>query len=259
VTVDGYRDLLDFAVEVAWRAGRATLAHYQTGVRAETKPDDSPVTAADHDAERIVRDLLTARFPRDGIVGEEFGEERSGASRRWIVDPIDGTRSFVRGVPLYGVMLALEDEGDAVLGVIHFPALDETVYAARGAGCWWNGRRAIVSDTTHLSHAFGLTTDVENIYRTDRGRGWDMLRSRVSEWRTWGDCYGYALVATGRADFMLDPILSVWDAAAVAPIIDEAGGVFTDWDGEPGYRNGSVIATNAALARDIRAILHGQV
>ena len=255
MTRDSYGSLLDFAVEVAWRAGRATHAHYQTGIATETKPDNSPVTAADRAAERIVRDLITARFPDDGILGEEFGAERTGAARRWIVDPIDGTRTFVRGVPLYGVLLALEEDGEAVLGVIHFPALDETVYAARGNGCWWNGRRARVSATAALSDAFALTTDAENIDAAGRGAGWDVLRTRVAGWRTWGDCYGYALVATGRADIMLDPVMSLWDSAALAPIIQEAGGVMTDWDGNAGYRGGSVIATNAALADDVRRIL----
>ena len=136
--------LLEFAVEVAWRVGRISLAHYQTGIVAETKADASPVTVADRDAERLARDLIETRFPDDGIVGEEFGESRPGASRRWIIDPIDGTRSFVRGVPLYGVLLAVEDDDEAVLGVIHFPALSETVYAARGEGCWWDGRRPLI-------------------------------------------------------------------------------------------------------------------
>lgn len=257
MTIEAYRDLLDFAVEVAWRAGRVSLAHYQTGIAAEAKSDDSPVTAADRESERIARALIEARFPHDGIVGEEQGEARPGADRRWILDPIDGTRSFIRGVPLYGVLLALEEEGDAVIGVMHFPALDETVYAARGHGCWWNGRRALVSDTTSLGDAFVCTTDVESIQATHRTRGWDVLRSRVAGWRTWGDCYGYALVATGRADAMLDPVMSLWDAAALAPIIDEAGGVFTDWNGEPGYRGTSAVATNAALAREVRTLLSG--
>ncbi len=259
MTIESYRDLLDFAVEVAWRAGRVTLAHYQTGIAAEAKADDSPVTLADREAERVARDLIETRFPHDGLIGEEQEDVRPGADRRWIIDPIDGTRSYIRGVPLYGVLLALEEEGEAVLGVMHFPALDETVYAARGHGCWWNGRRALVSDTTELGDAFVTTTDVESILGTGRGGGWDMLRSRIAGWRTWGDCYGYALVATGRTDAMLDPVMSLWDAAALAPIIDEAGGVFTDWDGAPGHTGDSAVATNAALARDIRALLAGTV
>jgi fructose-1,6-bisphosphatase/inositol monophosphatase family enzyme len=161
-------------------------------------------------------------------------------------------------VPLFGVLIALEHEGDAVLGVMHFPALDETVYAGRGLGCWWNGRRALVSDETQLDRALVVTTDVENIEREHRGSGWNALRKSVGMCRTWGDCYGYALVATGRAEAMLDPMLSLWDAAALCPIIEEAGGVFTDLDGASGHRVSSAIATNTALAREVRSILRGQ-
>lgn len=252
-----HRFLLEFAVEIAWRAGRVSLAHYQTGIAAETKPDASPVTAADRAAELLARELIETRFPRDGILGEELGELRASAERRWIVDPIDGTRSFVRGVPLYGVLLAVEDQGEPVLGVIHFPALDETVYAARGEGCWWNGRRALVSDRTALNDALVLTTSYENMERQDRAADWNRVRSRAGQARTWGDCYGHALVATGRAEAMFDPELSVWDAAALRPVVEEAGGVFTDWNGAPTHLGGSAVSTNAALAREIRSLLNG--
>lgn len=258
MTRDETRDLLDFAVEVAWRSGQATLAHYQTGIAAETKPDRSPVTVADRAAERIARELIEARFPADAILGEEEGEVRSGADRRWILDPIDGTRTFVRGVPFYGVLIALEVAGAAVVGVLHFPALAETVYAARGLGCWWNGRTAHVSDETRLDRALVVTTDAEAIERDRPGSGWDTLRRSVGLCRTWGDCYGYALVATGRAEVMLDPVLSLWDAAALVPVIEEAGGVFTDWHGTAGHRVGSGVATNAELAEDIRRILRSE-
>lgn len=258
MTREQLRDLLDFAVEVAWRAGRATLAHYQTGIAAEAKPDDSPVTAADHAAEQTARRLIASKYPTDAILGEEEGETRAGADRRWILDPIDGTRTFVRGVPLFGVLLALEVEEDAVLGVAHFPALAETVYAARGLGCWWNGRRALVSDTTRLSEALIVTTDAEPIQRGPHADAWSALRERAGMCRTWGDCYGYALVATGRAEAMFDASLALWDAAPLAPILEEAGGVFTDWNGEQGHRVKNAIATNAALAQEIRRIIRGE-
>jgi histidinol-phosphatase len=249
------RSELDFAVEVAWRAGRAALAHYQTGILAEAKRDASPVTEADRAAESISRQLIEARFPEDSILGEEEGESRAGAPRRWIIDPIDGTRTFLRGVPFFGVMVALEQDDRSVIGVIHFPALEETVYAAIGAGCWWNGRRAAVSPVARLADALVLTTDVENIAVHGRSAGWDRLRARAGLTRTWGDCYGYALVATGRAEAMVDPIVSLWDTAALAPIIHEAGGAFTSWDGESGHRHPSAIATNEALAREVRSLL----
>lgn len=251
-----FRNLLEFAVEVAWRAGRTALANYQTGIAAETKPDASPVTVADRAAEQIARELIAIKFPHDGIIGEEYGAVRTDASRRWILDPIDGTRSFIRGVPLFGSLLALEEDGEPVLGVMYFPVLEESVYAARGEGCWWNGRRALVSDETKLDKALVLTTDIESIERENLAAGWHRVRSRAGLVRTWGDCYGHALVATGRAEAMLDPVMSVWDAAALRPIIEEAGGVFTDWHGSATHTGGSAVSTNAALARDVRTFLN---
>lgn len=250
---------LDFAVEVAWRAGRVTLAHYQTGIAAEAKADESPVTAADRGAESLVRELIASRHPADDILGEEEGAAGSGAARRWIIDPIDGTRTFLRGVPFYGVLLALEVDGRAELGVMHFPALGETVYAARGAGCWWNGRRARVSDQASLRDALVLTTDVANIERFGR-TGWPALAANAGLVRTWGDCYGYALVATGRAEAMLDPALSLWDIAAVRPIIEEAGGVITPWKtpfeaGAPLSAFDSAVACNSALSHTVHTLL----
>lgn len=249
---------LDFAVDLAWRAGRVAMAHYQTGIAAESKDDASPVTEADRAAERLLRELIEARFPADGILGEEFGADRPGRPRRWIVDPIDGTRSFVRGVPLFGCLVALEEEGEPVVGVIHFPALAETVYAAAGEGCWWNGRSARVSEIASLGDALVLTTDVENIDARGRRSGWDRLRRAAGTVRTWGDCYGHALVATGRAEAMLDPVMSVWDAAALQPIIEEAGGVFTDWAGNRSHDGGSAISTSAAVADAVRELLKEQ-
>lgn len=249
------RELCVFAVDVAWRAGRITLGHFQTGISAEMKEDATPVTAADREAEQVARRMIERRFPHDGILGEEFGATRTDAPRRWVIDPIDGTRSFVRGVPLYGVLIALEESERALLGVIHLPALNETVWAGRGIGCWWNGRRTRVSDVARLDEALLLTSDVAGIHRHGRADGWNRLVEDGVLTRTWGDCYGYALVATGRAEAMVDPVLSIWDAAALAPIIEEAGGVITDWDGRPSHRSGHLVATNAALASEIRARL----
>jgi histidinol-phosphatase len=245
---------LEFAVALARAAGEVALRHFQTGIAAELKADASPVTLADRAAERTMRELLRQRFPEDGIVGEEEGETGSEAPLRWILDPIDGTRTFLRGVPLFGVLVALEDDTRALLGVIHLPALGETVYAARGLGCWWQDRPARVSETARIAEALVLTTDTRSI-APGRDAGWNRLRQAAGLVRTWGDCYGYALVATGRAEAMLDPLMSVWDAAALVPIIEEAGGVFTGWEGGAGHRLGSAVATNAALADEVRSLL----
>ncbi len=257
MTRDSLATQLEFAVETAWRAGRLTLAHFQTGVAAETKADQSPVTIADRAAETLCRELIEARYPRDGILGEEMGETRPGTRRRWIVDPIDGTRSFVHGVPLYSVLLALEEEGEPLLGVIHLPALNETVWAARGEGCWWNGRRALVSQVDRLEDACVCWSGdlVEDERKTTALR---VLAAKAGTARTWGDAYGYALVATGRAEAMVDPIVHPWDTAPLRPIVEEAGGVFTDWTGAATHLGGDSIATNAALARQVRQILVGE-
>jgi histidinol phosphatase-like enzyme (inositol monophosphatase family) len=243
------------AAELARITGTVALRHYRSNLTVETKADGSPVTIADRAAETAARAWVQSRFPQDGILGEELGEERKGAARRWIIDPIDGTKSFVRGTPLWGSLVAL-CEGDRVLaGAAYFPAVDELVAAAPGAGCWWNGSRCRVSSVGVLAEATVLTTDERFPDRPDRAVGWRALSRAVSVSRTWGDCFGYLLVATGRAEVMCDGTLSVWDAAALQPIIEEAGGVFTDWLGVPTAFGGSAVATNRLLADQARALL----
>jgi histidinol-phosphatase len=259
---DELRELLDFAVGVAWRAGRSTLAHYQVGIAPDTKADGSPVTIADKEAERLARELILARFPDDGLVGEEHGEQRGTSGRSWILDPIDGTRTFVRGVPFYGLLLGVLEGDEPVAGVCYLPALGETVAAATGCGCWWNGRRCAVSQIDRLDEALIVTTDVEASERHGLGAGWDRLRKRSKMVRTWSDCYGYALVATGRAEAVMDPVVAPWDIVPFVPIFAEAGGELTTWprSGSPAVAPpvGSALGTNAALAAEVRAVLVGE-
>jgi histidinol-phosphatase len=251
---------LDVALAAAWTAGRITLRWFQADADVESKADGSPVTLADRDAEAAIRRALRERYPDDGVVGEEHGVEPGRSGRRWLIDPIDGTRSFIHGVPLYGVMIALEAEGEPVLGVLHFPALNETVAAARGLGCRWNGRPGRVSEVAELGRALVLTSGDAREADADSGgaalagrvRGLRALEAAAGSYRTWGDCYGYALVATGRAEAMLDPVLNIWDAAAIRPVLEEAGGVFTDWYGSPSHETGHAVGTNAALAEQVR-------
>lgn len=248
-------DLLSAAEELARLTGGVALRHYRSALHIERKADGSPVTAADRAAEQAARDWVRRNFPDDGVLGEEFGEERPAARRRWVIDPIDGTKSFVHGVPLWGSLVAL-CEGEAVLaGAAFFPAVDELVVAASGAGCWWNGQRCSVSTVSELSAATALTTDERFGEFADRRAGWERLASRVEIARSWGDCFGYLLVATGRAEIMCDPVLSPWDAAALQPIIVEAGGIFEDWSGRATAFGGSAIATNRLLANEARTLL----
>jgi len=249
------RKMLDFAVDAAWQAGKITLEYFQTGPAVERKADASPVTLADRRAEEKLRECIQHAFPDHGILGEEFGEVAGRTPYRWVLDPLDGTRSFIQGVPLYGVMVGLEYHGQAVLGVVHLPALDETVYAAKGDGCYWNGRRAHVSAVPHLGEAVVLATSVRSLYDAGQGPVFDTLQVQTRLQRTWGDCYGHILVATGRAEVMLDPILQIWDCAALQPILEEAGGTFTDWQGTPTHTGGNGLSTNGHLLQPVMEII----
>jgi len=248
-------ELLDFAVDLAVAAGALALRHFLTPIVVQHKADRSPVTVADRETERFLREAIERRFPDDGIVGEEYGVLRPDSHRRWFFDPIDGTRSFVRGVPFWGTMIALVEGGEPVLGVVRLPALDETVCAARGEGCRWNGATARVSEVGEIGDALILTTDAESMPAVGREAAWNRLRSAGGLCRTWGDCYGYALVATGRAEAMIDPVLNEWDAAALFPIIEEAGGVVTDLDGLRRFDGGNLVATNRALAAGVGSLI----
>ena len=239
--------LLDFAQDAAWQAGKITLSYFGTGIVPELKSDLTPVTIADRQAEERLRALITRHFPDHGILGEEWGALNEGARYRWILDPIDGTKSFVQGVPLYGVLVGLECDGEAVLGVCNLPALDEMVAAARGLGCMWNGRRARVSTVDRLADAVFLQSDALSFAAHGRGAAFDSLAAATRLTRSWGDCYGHILVATGRAELMLDPVMNVWDCAALLPILQEAGGTFTDWAGNATIHGADAISTNGHI------------
>ena len=241
--------------ELARLTGDIALGHYRSHLVVDTKADGSPVTIADRAAETAAREWVRRYFPDDGVLGEEFGEERPDARRRWIIDPIDGTKSFVRGTPLWGSLVALCEGEQVLAGAAYFPAIGELIAAAPGAGCWWNGSRCSVSSVAVVREATVLTTDERFRERPAFRAGWERVANAAAVSRTWGDCFGYLLVATGRAEGMLDPVMSPWDAAALQPIIEEAGGCFTDWSGLATAFGGSTVATNLALADSIRALL----
>lgn len=250
------RDLRDFAVECVWEAGKIALRYYQSRIEIETKPDFSPVTIADRETERALRQWIAARFPGHAVLGEEYGEQgAAAASHRWIIDPIDGTKTFVRGVPMFGVLLGLERDGRAVAGAVAFPALGEVVAAAEGEGCQWNGRRARVSETARLGEALLLYTDAAHFPAEGRERPFERLRKATRLQRSWGDCYGHCLVATGRAEIMLDASIKPWDCAPLLPILREAGGSYTNWRGEATIHGPDAVSCNAALSGDVIAIL----
>lgn len=255
MTTPPLTDLLEFALDAAWQAGRITLGYFQTGIGVERKADDSPVTLADKTTEQMLRELIQRYWPDYGIIGEEFGNLPTQNGLTWTIDPIDGTKSFICGVPMYANLISLTDGTRPLVGVAHFPALNETVYAMQGGGCFWNGRRTHVSATTELKNAVLLGSEIAlSKYENGKDRAWTQLLGATYIHRTWGDAYGYALVATGRGDIMIDPWMAVWDCGPLQVILEEAGGTFTDWKGTPTIYAGEAIATNGHLFDAVMAI-----
>lgn len=256
------KELLDVACEAAYLGGRRTLAYFNTGVAVETKADSTPVTRADREAEEVIRGHISKYFPSHAILGEEGGQtgpypkqrmKNQGLDCRWIIDPIDGTKTFIHGAPLYGVLIGVEVRGKASVGVVYLPALDEMVCAASGLGCQWNGRPAHVSSVSKLQDALLLTTSVSSAMA--RSDAYLKLAAKTKLQRAWGDCYGYVMVATGRADIMLDPAMKPWDSAPLLPIMEEAGGRFTTWDGKATIWGEDGAATNGLLHKEVLTFL----
>jgi histidinol phosphatase-like enzyme (inositol monophosphatase family) len=256
VSEPSLQDLLSVAMDAAYLAGRRTLAYFNTPVPVETKADHTPVTRADRESEQLIRDCIARHYPRHSIIGEEQGATEGNEPCRWIIDPIDGTKTFIHGVPLYGVLIGVEVRGNPSVGVIYLPALDEMVAAATGLGCRWNGRPARVSNVAKLEDAAVMCSSItSSIARSD---AFEKLAARSKLHRTWGDCYGYVLIATGRADVMLDPAMKPWDCAPMLPILQEAGGHFTTWAGEPTIWGPDAVATNAHLHAPVMEIIRNE-
>lgn len=259
MTDDERMQRLGVAKQIAREASTILLKYFQTDrFEVELKQDRSPLTIADRETEAFLRRRIGEHFPDDGIVGEEMGQTPGSNSVRWILDPIDGTKSFICGVPLFGTMIGVEFSGVTQIGCLHFPALDEGIYAMVGQGAWhYRGddspRRARVSAKSRLEDCVLLTSEVEAFASRGDATVYQHLSQEVYFCRTWGDAYGYMLVATGRADIMIDPILNVWDAAAVQPIVDEAGGRFSDWRGDGKIDSGDAIGSNGLVHDEVLA------
>ena len=249
---------LEVAFDAARAAGHAAMNYFTKDPRVTWKADRSPVSDADHAAEAAIIAAIRRVFPNDAVLSEESGETAGTSGRRWIIDPIDGTQSFIRGVPLWGVLAGLEVGGRVVAGAAGLPALGETLWAAAGAGAWWNGRPARASAVRLLRDATVLTSDAGPRHFGEKWEGFQRLLKRAARHRGWGDAYGYALVATGRADVMLDPLLNPWDIAAFVPILTEAGAAFFDWNGDASIHGGCGIGAVAALRDEILDVLRAR-
>ena len=256
---------LDFAVRAAIEAGGLTMRYFRSpSLAVDAKPDNSPVTRADKEAEEMLREHIAREFPDDGIVGEEFGVQDGSSDYRWYLDPIDGTKSFVRGIPLFGTMVGLECKDEAVAGVMVFPAMKELVFAGKGLGAWWcddlspdDRKKASVSKVSRLSEACLSVNSASEFQRIGKEAAYRKLSLAMGLSRGYPDCYGHYLVATGRIEIMIDPVVNAWDNAPLKPIMEEAGGRFTDLDGNATIHGGSGISSNGAMHDEVVAMFKG--
>ncbi|MFN7841495.1 MAG: histidinol-phosphatase [Pirellula sp.] len=247
-----------FALRLATEASNTTLKYFRTDrFSVERKRDKSPVTEADKETESVVRQLILEHFPGDAVIGEEMGNVSGSTDYEWIVDPIDGTKSFISGVPLYSTLVGMTYRGEPTIGVIAIPALREIVIAAKGLGAWYGTvdlqnnplpmTKAHVSRQPALEDGLLVTSQADNFAHRNASTAFSKLEATAYVTRTWGDGYGYLLVATGRAEVMVDPIVNPWDVAAVAPVIEEAGGRFSSWDGKYDIRAGHCLGSNGLV------------
>jgi histidinol phosphatase-like enzyme (inositol monophosphatase family) len=242
----------DFVIELAERSGELIRPYFGADAKTlgiELKADESIVTRADREAEALMREMIARRFPEHGILGEEYGEERPDAEFVWVLDPIDGTISFASASPLFGTLIALLHNGTPVLGAIHQPVLRQ-LCLGDGATTTLNGAPARVREARSLSESMLLVTDFRNVTEHQDGPAFEALMRDVKLVRTWGDCFGYLLLATGHADIMCDPVMNPWDIAALIPVVRGAGGVITDWQGGDAVGAQSIVATTSPALHD---------
>jgi histidinol phosphatase-like enzyme (inositol monophosphatase family) len=248
-------EFIPFIRELTRASGDIIRAHFLTGVQAEMKRDQTPVTVADRRAEEAMRELIMRHYPDHGILGEEGGAFRTDASYCWVLDPIDGTRAFLSNCFIFGTLVALSRNGRPLLGAIHSPLTGHLLIGS-GTSAWVNDRPVAVRHCHGLEDAFMLASSHWEVFRHRNGPAFEALSRRVRCYRTWGDCHGYFQVATGGADIMLDPILEPWDIMALIPVIEGAGGRITDWHGDDPVTGKSAVATSGPLHNQVVALLN---
>lgn len=240
------QELLEFAKQLAKQAGKNTLNYFRQNIAIDAKADESPVTEGDRSTEEIMRREIEKRFPDDAILGEEFGAKPGTSGRRWILDPIDGTKSFIRSAPLYGTMISLEENGVSKLGVIHYPVTGETLFALEGQGCFCDDQRCKVSIVNEIESALLATSYPKHVIQHWGDATLSALIHSSNQLRTW-DCYSYLIVATGHAEAFVEPTTKIWDTAPILPIIQEAGGRVTDLEFNGGLEIKQLIVTNGHI------------
>lgn len=249
--------LKDFTKILSEESGKIIKNYFRTDISIESKKDESPVTIADKSAEEKMREMIMKEFPDHGIIGEEFGKHNPDAEYQWILDPIDGTKSFITGALSFGTLIALTKNGQPVLGVINHPVLNEFLIGDNETA-ELNGQKIKVREIEKIEDATLLATDHLMIGDYHDRSGFDELTKKVRLYRNWGDCYGYYLVATGFADIMIDPVMNIWDLMALIPVIRGAGGVITDYHGNDPVKGESSVAASKGLHSEVIKILNGK-
>lgn len=249
-------ELNPFLKILADESGKIIRSYFRSVIDIENKSDFSPVTIADKKAEEKIRELIIKEFPDHGIIGEEFGDYKMDSEYIWVIDPIDGTKSFISGALSFGTLIALLKNGKPIIGVINHPILNEFLIGDN-ENCFLNDKKVKVKKCSQLSEATLLTTDHLNVIKYQNKYGFEKLINQVKLYRNWGDCYGYYLLATGFADIMIDPIMSVWDSMALIPIIKGAGGTITDYQGNDAVKGNSIVAAVPELHSMVINILNG--
>ena len=250
-----WRTRYDLAVEAARKAGELARSYYETTFAVEHKADQSPVTIADREAEKLIRSMVAKAFPADGFLGEEYGNQPGTSGFRWVIDPIDGTKSFVRHIPLWATLVGLEYRGEQIGGVAHIPVFGMTYRALRGEGAFLNERKIRVSPARSLSESLICYSSINWFTRAGREKTFIELASRTARQRGYGDFYGFVLVAEGAAELMVEHGVNPWDITATKAIIEEAGGWFTDWSGASTVERPDVLASNGLVHAEALAIL----
>ena len=248
------REFVDFSKELSRASGDVIMRYFRSDFTVETKADESPVTIADQQAEEIMREMIMKEFPEHGIIGEEFGNHKESAEYQWVLDPIDGTKSFVSGTFLFGTLIGLMKDGQPIVGTIHHPVTDHLLIGA-GEETRLNDELVRVRGTRHLRDAVMCYTDFIHVGQYQNGIAFQQLMGRTNYNRTWGDCHGYFLLATGYVDIMLDPIMHLWDIVALVPVIEGAGGKITSWNGGPPLSGNGIIASNGILHSQVLRVL----
>ena len=251
------KSLLEAAIEIATLGGEHTLKYFKQNIDVISKEDDSPVTIADRETEQLMRDQIGKRFSDHGIIGEEFGKTNEESNIQWVLDPIDGTKAFIHGIPFYTNLVGVLIDDEPIVGVINCPALNEICAAAIGHGITYNGEACRMKETMTLDDCTVLVTEINRFNKMGMQPQFQELLDKTKIHRTWGDAYGHMMVATGRAEIMIDPILSIWDAAALLPVMKEAGGVFSDFDGKETIYTGNGFSTNKHLHPLVTEIFEG--